>query len=454
MSPALILQIPVLCRSYGGPTGGKQDHVTKPLTDTQIRALPLPASGQTDIPDVRSPGLFLRLSRGAKVWTFRFTTPNTGKRQRMTLAKYPDLSLGDARERADELRKLVALGINPIEVKRTERADAPTRTFKALADRYLKEHARRFKKSADADDRNLRLHILPKWGKRTYRSITRADIIELIEGLIADDKPVLANRVQSLISKVFSFAVDAALIDANPAVRLKKRGKETARTRTLDDSEVRLFWARIMSPPVSKPVGVALRLALLTGLRAGEVSGLHRGEIISLDNAEYAALLIPGERTKNKRAHLVPLSPMARQLVLDAIGLAGEGEDYVFPHRVEEDEATDPHTLARAMERFAEDLDAEAEDAAPGTDTWTANPPTPHDLRRTFSTRLSALGVSKEIRDTLMNHVANDVGSRHYDQHEKLSEKKHALNLWASAVACILEGKAHTANVVQMWRRS
>jgi len=260
--------LPVLWRSYGQKAGSR-DQAPQAAYRHQIRAMPLPASGQIDIPDVRSPGLFLRLSRDARTRAFRFTDPTTGKRQRMTLARFPDLLLGDARDRAEELRKLAAKGINAIEVKRTERADAPTRTFKTLSDQYLKEHARHFKKSADADDRNLRLHILPKWGKRTCRSISRADIIELIEVLIADDKPVLANRVQSLVSKIFSFAVDADLINANPAVRLKKRGKETALTRTLDDAEIRLFWSKIMSPPVSKPVGLALKLALLTGLRAG-----------------------------------------------------------------------------------------------------------------------------------------------------------------------------------------
>ncbi len=421
----------------------------RPLTDTQIRSLRLPSAGQADIADVRSPGLFLRLSRDARTWAFRFTDPATGKRQRMTLARFPDLGLAEARDRADELRKLVAKGINPIEAKRTERTEAPARTFKALADRYLEEHARRFKKSADADERNLRLHVLPKWGKRSFANITRADIIELIEGLIADGKQTLANRVQSLISKIFSFAVDADLIAANPAVRLKKRGKETALTRTLDDSEIRLFWSRIMSPPVSKPVGLALKLALLTGLRAGEVSGLHCAEFIDLDNADQAVLLISGERTKNKKPHLVPLSPLARQLALDAVKLAGSSTDYLFPHRLDDDQALDPHALARAMDRFAKDLAADAD-----TETWKADPPTPHDLRRTFATRLSALGVAKEDRDACMNHARTDVGSTHYDMYDRQAEKRRALDLWAAALANILEGREHGANVVPMRRRS
>jgi integrase len=422
--------------------------MSTPLTDTRIRALPHPASGQVDVADSRSPGLFLRVSATSKRWLFRFTCPNTGKRSRVALAKYPDLGLAAARERADRLRGMIAKGQNPVERKARERVEAPQRTFGALAERYLNEHAKRFKKSADADDRNLRLHVLPRWGERSYASINRGDIIALIEQLIADDKPVLANRVTALVSKVFAFAVDVGLLDHSPATRLRKRAKESAKTRTLDDAEIRLFWSRIMSPPVSPAIGLALRLSLLTGLRAGEVARIHRKEIIDITDTEKAALLIGGERTKNARAHLMPLSATARRIVLDALELAGDRSDYLFPNRVNDEEATDPHTLSKAMSRFAADL---ADDAS-GAATWKANAPTPHDLRRSFATKLSSLGIAKEVRDALMNHAATDIGSRVYDQYQKLPEKRHAVNLWATALSAILEGKGSDAKVVRLRR--
>jgi integrase len=420
-----------------------------PLTDTRIRALPHPASGQVDVADTRVPGLFLRVSATSKRWLFRFTCPNTGRRSRVALAKYPDLGLAAARDRAERLRGMVAKGINPVERKLRDRVEAPQRTFGHLAERYLREHARRFKKSADADERNLNLHVLPRWGERSYASITRGDIIALIEQLIADDKPVLANRVTALVSKVFAFAVDVGLLDHSPATRLRKRAKESAKTRTLDEPEIKLFWPRIMSPPVSPAIGLALKLSLLTGLRAGEVARIHRREIIAIADPDQAALLIGGERTKNARAHLMPLSPTARRLVLDALELAGGKSKYLFPSRVNNDEATDPHVLSKAMLRFSDDLAADT----PAARSWKVNPPTPHDLRRTFATRLSSLGIAKEVRDALMNHAATDVGSRHYDQYQKLPEKRHAVNLWATALAAILEGQG-AGNIVMMRRPS
>jgi integrase len=423
--------------------------VTRALTDTQIRSLRHPPAGQIDVKDVASPGLFLRITTETKVWSFRFTDPIGGKRQRMTLARFPDLGLADARERARELRTLVAKGVNPIEAKRQQRTEAPKRTFQFLADRYLAEYADRFKKpaSAEADRRNLRLHVLPVWGDRQFAGISRGDIIELIEALIADRKPVLANRVHSLISKIFGFAVDSALLETNPASRLKKRAKETALTRVLTDPEIRLFWAAIDNPPTSKPISIALKLALLTGLRAGEVAGISKAEILDIDDPDRAAVLIAGTRVKNGRDHLVPLSPMARALVLEAREMAGNAV-HLFPSHTNRTLALDPHDLARAMARFAADM-PDSDD----TRSWKAHAPTPHDLRRTIATRLSALGVVKEDRLAVLNHVEpRDIHKRHYDKHERQAEKRRALNIWAAALAKILDGGDDAGVVVPMRR--
>ena len=194
-------------------------------------------------------------------------------------------------------------------------AETPGRTFKALSDRYLIEYARRQKKSAGADERNLNLHVLPKWKERDYTTLRRADVIELIEGILSDGKPVLANRVQALVSVVFSFAVDSDLIDANPCTRLRKRGEETPGERVLTEPEIRLFWHKVVEPPASPQTGLGLRLALLTGVRVGEVAGIEPLELEHLDDSARAVWTIPGNRTKNGLAHAVPLAPMALEII-------------------------------------------------------------------------------------------------------------------------------------------
>ena len=80
-------------------------------------------------------------------------------------------------------------------------------------------------------------------------------MIELVEAIIKKGTPVQANRVQALVSMIFSFAVDAALMKFNPCSRLRKRGAETRRTRVLSDDEIRQFWWRSVLPPVTAVLG-------------------------------------------------------------------------------------------------------------------------------------------------------------------------------------------------------
>jgi integrase len=300
----------------------------------------------------------------------------------------------------------------------------------------MAEHADRHKRprSAAEDRRNLDLHILPRWRNRRYEDLRRADLIELVEGLVKDGKPTLANRVHALLSKIGAFAVDADLLVGNPFAGIKKRGQENIGRRILSDDEIRLFWRNIVLPPVSRRVGLALRLSLLTGVRAGEVVGMTRAEIEHLDSAERAAWTIPASRAKNGRTHYIPLSNTARETIRSAMELIGSDEHFVFPSRSKGDDAVTPNALGVAMRRFSDRL----KDRSAASKSWRAEPPSPHDLRRTFATRLSSLGISKEDRDALLNHIRSDVGSKHYDLYERAKEKRLALNQWADALEAVV----------------
>ncbi len=214
-------------------------------------------------------------------------------------------------------------------------------------------------------------------------------------------------------------------MDANPCSRLRKRGAENQETRVLSNDEIRQFWRRAVLPPVTRRVGLALRLTLLTGCRAGEAAGIDRKELSDLDKAGKAIWLLPSERSKNRRAHLVPLSEMARLTVLSAIELIADDQEYLFPSPVEAGGPITGHALTVAMSRMGKKIEGHA------LASWAAEPPSPHDLRRTVATRLSALGISKEDRDACFNHTPTDVGSKHYDQYERAAEKRRALDAWA-----------------------
>jgi integrase len=409
--------------------------MSRVLTDQFCRTIEPPKAGRDEYADLRCSGLSLRVTAaGARSWGFRFRDPRTGKTSRATIGTYPDIGLSKARSTADELRAGVADGVNPVEAKRRERAQSTSRAFEAIAERYLTEHARRKKRSADMDERNLKLHVLPKWRNRLIDEIRRADVIELVNGIIADGKPTLANRVHSLVSGVFGFCVDADLLEANPCSRLKKRGEENVGRRVLSDDELRLFWKRGVLSPISRGTGLAMRLQLLTGARPSEAAEAAMSEFVYLDDPERAGWIIPGSRTKNRLDHFIPLSLEALAVVKSAIDLIGDEEQFLFPSRTKKDAALDGHALAVAMRRLA---DSELL-KGPGARSWKDNPPTPHDLRRTFATRLSELGVTKQDRDACLNHVPTDVGSKHYDLYERAKEKRAAMNLWSKTLLGII----------------
>lgn len=245
------------------------------------------------------------------------------------------------------------------------------------------------------------------------------------------------NRVHSLISKIFSFAIDADLLEANPAARLRKRGVEKVGRRVLDDAEIKTLWRGIVLPPVSRQIGLALRLALLTAARASEIAGARKTEFQDLDKPEQAAWHVPGERAKNRVDHLIPLPPLAIETIKSAIELNGDSE-FLFPTRLGRGGPIDRHTLTVAMVRFAKSL------KGPAAKTWQQEIPTPHDLRRSCNSRLARMGIPKEIRDRTLNHITSlrDPESKHYNLYEFQSEKRQALSKWANEIAAIIEPAA------------
>ena len=408
------------------------------LTDGFLRSATPPARGRAEFSDLRCPGLVLRITaNGVRSWSYRYRDKAASRISRATIGQYPAVGLAAARARANAMRQEVAEGGNPADRKR--RSHSVASSFGALAARYLAEHSRRHKRSYAADERNLRKHVLPRWQHRPYASLKRSDVIELVESLVAEDKNTLANRVQALVSSIFSFAVDADLIEHNPCSRLRKRGVENVGRRVLSDAEIRLLWSSGAEPPRARQLLLGLRLALLTGTRVGEVTGLCRAELGAVVDAARAAWIIPGTRTKNGRDHLIPLSALARDVVLDLLGMIEPQEQYLFPTTSQRRRGPVQSTsLSRAMRYLGARLHGDGD----AIRTWRADPPSPHDLRRTVGTRLAELRIPKEIRDRCLNHAAGDVGSIHYNLHDYADEKREALNRWALALGAILGNPA------------
>ena len=216
--------------------------------------------------------------------------------------------------------------------KRAARTGSDAETFRGLADRYLVEHSRRHKRSSAADERNLRRRS-PQVGLAPVRhdQTWGRDCIGRRAG---DGRQTRSGELgASLVSGIFTFGMDAAVCGANPCHRLKKRGPEKVGRRVLSDAEIRSFWNGIVEPKSKRQRGLGLRLTLLTGLRIGEIASISRAELDELGDAARSVWIIPGSRTKNQRDHLLPLSPLARDTILELMALVDAREEYLLPTR-------------------------------------------------------------------------------------------------------------------------
>ena len=173
-----------------------------------------------------------------------------GRRRRLKLGTFPGVTLKQARVLARKARGAVDADHDPVAERRAAKA-IPTDTVAALAEDYLKRHARRFKRTAAEDERVLNVEVLPAWKDRSVSQLTRRDVRALLERIVDRGSPVMANRVFALVRKMLNFAVDHDWIEANPAARIKKPTPEVSRERVLTDEELRRLWSVLSRFPTT-----------------------------------------------------------------------------------------------------------------------------------------------------------------------------------------------------------
>ncbi len=413
------------------------------LTDRNVNRKP-PAKGQLEMWDTVLPGFGLRISYGGKRAYFIMARIN-GKQRRLSVGNAALIGLAEAREKARDMMRDAARGIDPNERERIERREAHKArqdTFAAMAELYMTEHGSK-RKSGGEMQRKLDVDILPEIGHLPIADITRADI----KGLIlkkAATSPVSANRLLALIRPIFIYAQDEERLDTVPNFRGLKQS-ETPRDRVLSDDEIRDVWRGAVR--LGGPYGRLVRFALLTAQRRGEVAGLVRDEL----NGDGWKL--PSERSKNGIGHLVPVAPLA-QSILDDCPLDNSGLMFAGASRGERKEPGElsawslfKNQLDRAVMNIrredAEKAGADPDEVRP-LPRWTV-----HDLRRTAATGLQSLGVTDELVDRVLNHVQTGV-RKAYNHYARDEQKRHALEAWARHVAAVVSGEPAPSNVVEL----
>ena len=396
--------------------------MSKKLTALSVdNAQPRPA--RTEVPDGGCPGLFLVVQpSGVKSFALRYRF--TGEPRKLTLGRYPEMSLAQARATATGAQVQIAEGIDPSAGKRTARASAAEQealraqdSVEALVGGFIRLHGPKIRPNTLAQyDSVMRRFIVPGWAGRTVHDIRKRDIIALIEP-IAADRPIMANRTLGVLSKFFAWLVARDVLAVNPCIGVDMPGVAQVRDRYLDDDEIAALWAACGDDIV---FGAAIRVMLLLGARRSEVAEMHWSEI----DADAHIWTLPAVRSKNRRAHAVPLSSSAWGIINAVPRIAGC--DFVFSTTGEGPIANFHHIKDR--------LDAKLNFAEP----WVI-----HDLRRSCASGLQRLGVRVEVIEAALGHLSGSfrgiVGT--YQRHDFADEKRVALQRWADHIGQLVTGK-------------
>ena len=379
---------------------------TRRLTDSAVRSL-RPDERQVDYWDLEPRGFGVRVSSaGRRTFIVRYRA--AGRYRRMSLGRYPTVSLADARRRARQVLGEVASDGDPAQVRQDAR-QAPT--FEALAALYLEKHARVRKRSWRQDRRMIENELLPKWRGLRAGEIRRRDVRELVEAIAERPAPISANRVRALTSKIFNFGVSREVVEFNPCAQLEQPGRERRRDRVLTDAEIRLFWTALDQEPAE--IAAAFRLRLVTAQRGVEVHNMRWADI----DFEGRWWTIPAADAKNALPHRVPLNNDLAMEILMALRDRVEGDGVLSPYVLAG--ARSPKRRAAATHRF-------------GLNNFRG-----HDLRRTAASRMASAGVPRLVIGKVLNHVERGITAV-YDRHTYDPEKLAALGKWAQDLSAIL----------------
>jgi integrase len=393
------------------------------LTEQIVAGLALrPGERERLVADDAMTGLRLRLRAGVKgvtkTWVYKYSRGGQSASFTFDLAGH---SLAAARKRAGELQARLRLGQDPAQTRREGKTRA-AETMSVVLLGYLEQKRLALRPSSYCEvERHLMTHCKPLH-RHPLRAITPAMVASRYAGIATASGPGAANNVLRSLHAFCDWALRHGYLERNPAAGVERRpGKK--RERVLTASEIKAIWQATAG---TGDFNAIVRLLLLTGCRITEIGSLRWDEIYS------DRIIIPGERTKNARTHVIPLLP-AMHAVLDGRPRRG---DYVFGIAADR-----PFTGWSSSKRVLDSRIATA--VAP----WTL-----HDLRRTFVTGACELGIAPHIIETAVNHISGFKSgvAGHYNFAALEGPVRHALAVWEAHVLSIARGDVQGDRVVPL----
>lgn len=358
---------------------------------------------------------------GKKIYVYRYRLGGRGSKQpRITIGNHgspwtPEL----ARKEAEKLAIRVKQGFDPRQEEIDAQRDAVSLAFDRYTEFFIENYLEtEWERQSYEGSRLLRREAMPHFGSKALPAITKREIAIFFDGL--KSRPGIAKNTSTVLRKLFNWAESRGEIAISPMHRMALPKGPDSRERFLDDSEIARVW--IATRATQHPYMVAFRMMLLTGQRRNEVGEMVWEEV----DLEARTWTIPGARTKNKKAHVVPLSDSAI------------AELEAMPHRTGLIFTTSGAKPIKDWSRWRQRLVKHVAKITALLEQVPLEPWHHHDLRRTVSTGLQRLRVDGDTIKALANHDLHSGVAGRYQRHAFLEEKRQAVELWDRHIAQIV----------------
>ncbi len=382
------------------------------LSDAKVRNAK-PLSKPFKIAD--GEGLFLLVvPSGGKYWRFKYHFG--GKEKLLALGVYPEISLGEAREKRAEARKTLAKGNDPGAVKRENKLQTALNsehTFEAIAREWFAQRKHEWAEGTSRTHlKRLERHIIPKLGKRPIKEITAPEVLAMVR--VVEGKGTLdtAKRLMQICGQVFMYAIATGRAERNPVPDLRGAIKTAVTTHHayLRAGELPEYLMRLDAYDGAIVTKLALKLLLLTFVRTTELRAANWSEI-DFDKAEWR---LPAERMKMKEEHIVPLSSQAVSVLRELQNHTGNRQ-FIFPNQKNPFSAfMSENTMLYALYRM-------------GYHSRT----TGHGFRSTASTILNENGFMPDVIERQLAHSERNKVRAAYNHAQYLPERRKMMQWWA-----------------------
>ena len=388
-----------------------------PLNDRQIKAAkPSDTGKKAKLFD--GGGLYLEVTpAGGKV--FRLKYRFAGKEKTLTIGKYPAFSLVEARQAAENARRLLVSGQDPSEAKQQEKRErqaAALNTFEAIARRWHSDNLIRWKENHARVLRYFETDVFPVIGAMSIQEIRVSDIKVVLDGVMARGVNNTAEKIREWTGAIFDYAVMLEIVETNPAYSLRKYipAKQTDHRPALPREELTEFFRRLILAEIEPQNRIALILNMLTFLRSTELRGGQWNEI----DFDAAVWTVPAQRMKHEKTapkppHAVPLADWTLELLAELKELTGN-TPFLFPSRTKTDGFISDATISRIIERMGY-----------------KGRVTPHGFRSLASSVLNEQGFNPDAIERQLAHIENNKIRAAYNRADYLNERKEFMQ-WYS----------------------